>query len=549
MIKKLLLILSFFLLGLSFVFPSDMTIWKKFIPELFSFLGLFFLSLHLVIKRTELVLPRISFIFIFIAFIPIVQFLLGQIALFTNAVISFYYIFAFSWALILAYQIDQKKMMVGLGITFVFFGVLSSIMALTQWLDVYNPYLPTLVLTHNRPYANLAQPNHLSTFLCMSCMSLWYLYEKNKINAKLALLISVFFIFAIALTQSRTAWVVCIATMIAFCFFNREGKFVLRFKILVLLIGVYSLFVLNLTKIGSLISQYFHLDVIGTTTAIHRATNEGDRERLEIWAQTWDLILQQPWVGYGWNQVGVAIIDKIDYFYFDKWYTSSHNIVLDLFMWVGLPIGIVIFIFLFYFLFKLCRNSHTTESKLALIMALPILIHANLEYPLFYAYFVIPLGLLLGVALFDVKNIKTIELNHISVYVVIFAYCISLYLVWVEYVCSLDQQSKAKILALERMANKNINNNIQFEDNFYILTSLKLHAEWVALDAYGKHSSEELNKYENFVKFNPSVYNLLKLSQVYYNNDNLIKSKEYLDVFNQLFEGRYTLDDLAKIRN
>ena len=62
-------------------------------------------------------------------------------------------------------------------------------------------------LVGNRPYGNMAQPNHLATFLCVSLLSLWYLFEKYKIN-QFTLSFFNFISTSILLTQSRTAWII-----------------------------------------------------------------------------------------------------------------------------------------------------------------------------------------------------------------------------------------------------------------------------------------------------------------------------------------------------
>ncbi|WP_228731743.1 pilin glycosylation ligase domain-containing protein, partial [Acinetobacter sp. Colony158] len=66
---------------------------------------------------------------------------------------------------------------------------------------------------NNRPFANFAQPNNMSTFLVMGLMACLYLFEQQKLKKSLLILVSIFILFAIALSQSRTAWVVCLFFM------------------------------------------------------------------------------------------------------------------------------------------------------------------------------------------------------------------------------------------------------------------------------------------------------------------------------------------------
>jgi len=548
MVQNFLLFLGCLILGLGFLFPSDMTLWKGFIGEYLIFVGCFFI-LTTVLFYKNIIFPKILIPFLAIVIVPLIQYLFGHIYLWTTSILSFFYIFAFILVIALSYNLEileKEKLIHYFSVALLISGLVSTFMAITQWLDIYIPYFPTLSVSGSRPYANFGQPNHLSTFLCMASIATWYLYEKDKLKFYYALPISIFLIWGIILAQSRTAWLVSLSILGCYLYFKKKTFFKLKTSSLCLLILFYFILVFNLKEINNFLNYYLNLDVMQLNDGIKRATN--GHERLNIWKQSWDLILEQPWFGYGWNQVGVSVIERIDHFYLNLWYSSSHNIILDLFLWVGLPLGILITIFCLYFLYILFKNSHTKESHLALLMALPILIHANLEYPLFYSYFLLPLALLLGIALTDINKLNSFKINIYIIFSTIFCYGLVLTFTWNEYVRSLADQSKAKIIALERMAKKD-NEEFKIENNYYLLTSLKMHAEWVALNAYDKYTLDDLQRFENFVKVNPSSYNLLKLAQIYFYNADLENANKYLKIFNKLFDGNFTLVDLAKVRN
>lgn len=548
MVQNFLLFLGFLILGLGFLFPSDMTLWKGFIGEYLIFVGCFFILTTVLFNKT-INFPKILIPFLLISIIPLIQYLNVQVYLWTNSILSFIYIFTFILVIVFSYNfenLEKEKLIHYFSVALLISGLISTFMAIIQWLNIYIPYFPTLSVSGTRPYANFGQPNHLSTFLCMASIATWYLYEKDKLKAYYAFPISIFLIYGIILAQSRTAWLVSLSILGCYLYFKKKTFFKLKTSSLCLLILFYFVLVFNLKEINNFLNHYLNLDVMQLNDGIKRATS--GHERLNIWKQSWDLILEQPWFGYGWNQVGVSIIERIDHFYLNLWYSSSHNIILDLFLWVGLPLGIIITIFCLYFFYILLKNSHTKESHLALLMSLPILIHANLEYPLFYSYFLLSLAILLGVALADINKINYFKINKYIIFIIIFSYGLSLTFTWNEYVRSLADQSKAKIIALGRMAKKD-NEEFKIENNYYLLTSLKMHAEWVALNAYDKYTLDDLQRFENFVKVNPSSYNLLKLAQIYFYNNDLEKAQKYLKIFNKLFDGNFTLVDLAKVRN
>ena len=139
-------------------------------------------------------------------------------------------------------------------------------------------------------------------------------------------------------------------------------------------------------------------------------------------------------------------------------------------------------------------------------------------------------------------------MNKIFSSILLFIYATCLAIVWQEYVNSLADQSKAKILALERMVKKDVS-SLTISNKYYLLTSLEFHAMWVALDAKKKYSVAELNKFESFVKVNPSEYNLLKLTQIYLVNENYKKADLYLHIFNILYKRNDKIEDVVKSLN
>lgn len=547
MIQSFLFILSFIILCLSFLTPTDATLWSGFVGEYLVFVAILFLLISISFNKIKL--PKILLPILVYACLPLIQFFFGQVYLWTIAIVSFFYLITFSFSIIGAYSsesIYKSKLMIYLCTTFIVSGCISVVMACSQWLNFYIQYLPTLELSGSRPFANFGQPNHLSTFLFMGLISVWYLYETDRFKSYFLYLIALFLLFGIALTQSRTAWVVCLC--IAFFYFLIKIRAQLKLNILGFgsLFASYIVFISTLPTITKVLEQLFELDLAQAKDVVSRASS--GHERLSLWQQSWDLILLQPWQGYGWNQVGVSIVENIDKFYWGLWYTSSHNIVLDIFLWVGIPLGILILAYVCWLFYTLLMQAKSKEAYLSLLMILPIIVHASLEYPLAYSYFLLPLGLLLGIALADIKYLSFFELNKIFSSILLFIYATCLAVVWQEYVNSLEDQSKAKILALERMVKKDVS-SLVISNKYYLLTSLEFHAMWVALDAKKKYSVAELNKFENFVQVNPSEYNLLKLTQIYWVNENYKKAEQSLHIFNILYKRNDKIEDVVKSLN
>lgn len=75
---------------------------------------------------------------------------------------------------------------------------------------------------------------------------------------------------------------------------------------------------------------------------------------------------------------------------------NSHNLVLDLMVWNGVPLGLAIAGFFAVWLWRQVRLARDAVQGLVLLAVAGVGLHAMLEYPLNYAYFLLPTGLLMG---------------------------------------------------------------------------------------------------------------------------------------------------------
>jgi hypothetical protein len=123
----------------------------------------------------------------------------------------------------------------------------------------------------------------------------------------------------------------------------------------------------------------------------------GHRDRLAIWAVLADAAARSPWVGYGWNQVAHAqLIAAADHPAVGELFGNSHNIVLDLVLWMGIPLGLLVTLLVVLWFIGIARRCKNGNDWTLMIAIAAISVHAMLEYPLDYSYFLVPLGLLMG---------------------------------------------------------------------------------------------------------------------------------------------------------
>jgi len=121
------------------------------------------------------------------------------------------------------------------------------------------------------------------------------------------------------------------------------------------------------------------------------------RVRLQVWQMSLQALADKPWWGFGWGQSYMAQLAVSDqYPAIHEYFTSTHNLILDLLLWNGLPLGTLVVLVSGYWLVGVLRRVRTAQDMVLVFFVLLVLNHAMLELPLHYAYMLLPLGWVLG---------------------------------------------------------------------------------------------------------------------------------------------------------
>jgi hypothetical protein len=116
-----------------------------------------------------------------------------------------------------------------------------------------------------------------------------------------------------------------------------------------------------------------------------------------MWRLLVDATTQAPWLGYGWLQVGAAQLEVAELHPpAAEFWMHGHNLFLELILWCGYPLGLGLSVLLVYWLAGRARRIVSVEGWLALMAVLVFGVHAMLELPHHYAYFLLPVGLWIG---------------------------------------------------------------------------------------------------------------------------------------------------------
>jgi hypothetical protein len=127
--------------------------------------------------------------------------------------------------------------------------------------------------------------------------------------------------------------------------------------------------------------------------------------RFGIWSNAWTLAQQNPWFGVGWGNFNFAWSLTPFPHRPPAFFDHTHNLVLQLVVEMGVPLGLLAVGLLLWALWQAFDRAFAQEGPLgvhlraAFVMVLLVAIHSMLEYPLWYAYFLLPTAWLWGCCL------------------------------------------------------------------------------------------------------------------------------------------------------
>ena len=512
MIKIIISTLAGLSLLISWLIPHHYNPWLTSDSEFLAFIAI--LLLCPLLFSTKIRLPRISIFIALCAAIPIIQWSFGIIFFLGDAIIVSSYLLGLATAIMLGHNFaanenTRSKAYLGLASVLIIGSVISTWLAFRQWLQFdsgfnsFSAYIPPN--SGYRPFANFGQPNNLATLLCMGLASVWYLFERRLIGRTASTLIAVFLICGVTLTQSRTPWVGSLFVLVWWAWKSRFISPRLSWLSLIAWITLYVGLILSLP----IITEYLgigEVDLAGHAQAF---------ERLGLWQQFSLAVIDGPWWGYGWNQVSVAQLAMSNVFPVAQMTNSSHNILLDLLVWNGPVVGMLMISVLGAWICRLGYLARQQQSIFGLLVVGFVLIHGMLEYPLCYAYFLLPVGFLLGLSngepaqtsTFPLPRFKWIAIPNLTLphaafasFLILSAGCIA----WIgqEY-SNLDKNYRAQKVSEQATAKP-----LSTEAHAVLLTQLRDRLRLKHSDPTARMTAQQLDWTRNVAYRYPQIANL-----------------------------------------
>lgn len=507
--KFFLLLLASVFIALAWLLPIHYRPWVTYTGELFAFLSLF--ALAALYLKDKIKLPIISLPLLFLAGVPLVQYFFGVLFFFDKALLSSLFVLGFWFSMVTGYNlsiepIKRKQVFTGFSGVLLLTGTATAMIAICQWLTL-DAYIPGMVNMQHavRPYANFAQPNNMATFLVMSLMAGLYLYETQKLKTWVLSLCAIVIIFAIALSQSRTSWVACLSILLYGAYQQYKGFIRLKWFYSLAWLGLFIAFILLLPLATQLIAQLTDANIAQTKDVIARAT--GDMSRLAIWEQMLHAIADRPWFGYGWNQTSVAYTLVSDHAQGPVWIRSAHNFIIDFILWNGLLVGLPFLAYFGYWGYQLNKQVNSVESVIGILMLGVVLVHGMLEFPLFYAYFLLPMGFVLGVVQSQNTTIRSITLSPRYLQVSFILGVLLLALIYRDYEVMVPKLNQS--VRYEHRPEKITN-----QDKIYLLEEFNRRIAWIRMNPYNTVSDQELAQIRELVLNYPTRYDLIKYAKV-----------------------------------
>ncbi len=251
-----------------------------------------------------------------------------------------------------------------------------------------------------RAVGNLRQPNHLSSWLLWSLVVVAGLLETGRMTRRAAWGAGALLLGATVLTGSRTG-IVGVLLLCAWGLFDKGLSTATR-RALVITPVVYGLIWWALTIWAHVTGHLFGGETRLTAIA---SGDDMSSSRLAIWSDTLRLIADQPLLGVGFGEFNAAWSLTAFPTRPTAFFDHAHNIVLQLWAEIGLPMGTAVAALLTLALARAWRGSaacaghERVDRRVALMLLLMIGLHSMLEYPLWYDYFLLPAAFAFGMAL------------------------------------------------------------------------------------------------------------------------------------------------------
>lgn len=254
-----------------------------------------------------------------------------------------------------------------------------------------------MVKLMNAAYGNIAQENHFANLLWLGLVSLGFLWLRRVVPTLAALVMAAIICIFSALSVSRAVWLYTLAVPFAALLYTRRMEVVERARVwrgALVLTGMSVVTQMWLAFGGA-------KSALGVTSAIDRVNEGGSNgQRLFDWTVALKTALAHPLTGvgpglYSWQTALASIgLPPENYVRIGE---NAHNTVLHFAAEFGLVFALVLLGLIGFWLWRRWKEAASLESLWGLGILAVIAAHSLVEYPLWYVYFLVPVGCAIAV--------------------------------------------------------------------------------------------------------------------------------------------------------
>jgi O-antigen ligase len=292
------------------------------------------------------------------------------------------------------------------------------------------------VTVERRPFGNMAQANHLATYIAFAMAGALYLVQTRRIALPVWLLVSTIFSVGLALTVSRGPWlqmgvIVVAGFWMAFAQMRsepqlRRGK---REWLVPIALGVLFFVVNALTRWANV---RYHLEL--GQSAAERFQDAGQiAPRLALWKYGWTMFKEHPLLGVGWGEFPSYQFEFVKQLGGVEIANNSHDIFIDLLAKTGLIGLAIVLVGLIGWLVRVVRAPQSAARVFGIALIGVLTMHALVEYPQQYMFFLLPAMFVFG--LLETRPLRVVPagVSFGAFAVVVFGGLAALYPVYRDY--------------------------------------------------------------------------------------------------------------------
>ena len=468
--------------------------------------------------------PRIVLLPIGLMILVLLQYLLGKLAYFDQALLFTLYML---WVVllmmlgrVLRVHFGLHTMAMALAVFLLLGAELSALVGVLQHFHLHTIFDSVVTAKLNiTVYGNLAQPNHYANYITLGLISLGLL--RPHLRAWHRVLLALPLLYVLVLSGSRSTWLYFMSmAVMAYLWQRKDKSYKYLWHYTLLLMAGFGL-MHGLAQLPLLTGS------TGNVTVMQRMM-AGDTHgsiRLYLWHEAWLIFAQFPLLGAGWGQfswqhfqMGPALQTP----YINGLYNNAHNLVMQLAAEMGLAGVLVLLSTVGLWLWQGVRASHTLAHWWGYSVLAVMGLHSMLEYPLWYAYFIGIAAFLLGALDNSTFKLELKKIGRLLVASVLMLGLVTLLQLQYAY------QDFEKAISSHPRLGENKTPTQHMHDGLIAVYDLPILQPYVALymNRFIEISSEELEKK---LALNETAMRFVPISNVVYLRAALLAQNEKLD--------------------